>query len=85
MSGTLISHMILPTSQALVDGVESHKGDMERTVKALAELTTQHKQLLEPTPIDNYRAALDRRWKALGKEVSGAGGRGGVDIYSDFS
>ena len=52
-----------------MDGVESHKEDIEKTLKALAELS-QHKQLLESGPIDTYRVTLERRWKALSKEVS---------------
>ncbi len=55
--------------QALVDGVEGQRECVEATLRALTELT-QHKQLLVPSPIDSYRMALDRRWKALGKEVS---------------
>lgn len=54
--------------QALVDDVENSREDVEKSLKGLAELS-QHKQLLEPAPVDGYRAALDRRWKALGKEV----------------
>lgn len=38
-------------------------------MKALEQLS-EHKQLLEPAPVETYKAALDRRWKALGKEVS---------------
>lgn len=54
--------------QALVNGVESHQENYEETLKALERLAT-HKQLLEPAPIETYKTALDRRWKALGKEV----------------
>jgi hypothetical protein len=54
--------------QDLVDGVEAHKEDFERSMKALEQLS-EHKQLLESGPVDDYKTALDRRWKALGKEV----------------
>lgn len=37
-------------------------------MKALEQLS-QHNQLLESAPVDSFKAVLDRRWKALGKEV----------------
>ena len=47
----------------------SHKEDFERSLKALGELSKNSK-VLEASPIDSFKAALDRRWKALTKEVS---------------
>ena len=50
--------------------MESHREGVETTLKALTELA-EHKELLVPSPIDSYKMQLDRRWKALGKEVRG--------------
>lgn len=52
-----------------MEGVENRKEDFEKSLKALDELS-QHDKVLEVSPVDSYKVALDRRWKALWKEVS---------------
>ena len=49
--------------------MRDHEGDLVKSVKALSDLA-QHVQVLDPSPIDSYKVALDRRWKALGNDVS---------------